>query len=68
MIIFYFKTKISLDAIEELPSISGPEVLGLHMNAEMGYFTKASRDIWNNLLKLQPQTGRLTNMISLALM
>lgn len=60
----YFKTKITLDAIEELPTISGPEVLGLHMNAEMGYFTKASRDIWNNLLKLQPQTGKSTNMIS----
>lgn len=64
----YFKIKIALDAIEELPSSSGPEVLGLHMNAEMGYFTKAARNIWDNLLKLQPQTGKLTNMISLASM
>jgi dynein heavy chain len=58
----YFKIEITIDAIEELPSTSGPEVLGLHMNAEMGYFTKASRDIWNNLLKLQPQTGKSTNI------
>lgn len=36
-----------------------PGVLGLHANAEMGYFTKASKDLWNNLLKIQPQTGNI---------
>lgn len=60
MILFSaYKLKIILDSIEELPLINIPGVLGLHSNAEMGYFTKASRDIWNNLLKLQPQTGKL---------
>ncbi|XP_050426983.1 dynein axonemal heavy chain 10-like [Adelges cooleyi] len=44
-------------SIEELPLINVPGVFGLHPNAEMGYFTKASRDIWSNLLELQPQTG-----------
>lgn len=50
-----------LDSIEELPIICGPEVLGLHFNAEMGYFTKASKNMWDNLLRLQPQTGKSTN-------
>lgn len=57
--------KCLLDTIEEeLPLINIPGVLGLHPNAEMGYFTKASRDIWNNLLKLQPKTGMSTNFIN----
>lgn len=51
------KLKFYLDAIEDLPLINVPGVLGLHSNAEMGYFTKASKDIWYNLLKIQPQTG-----------
>eukprot|EP00102_Acyrthosiphon_pisum_P015188 XP_008185630.2 PREDICTED: dynein heavy chain 10, axonemal [Acyrthosiphon pisum] len=45
-----------LNSIEELPNINGPEVLGLHFNAEIGYFTKASKNMWDNLLRLQPQT------------
>jgi len=49
---------IILDAIEELPLINVPGVIGLHPNAEMGYFTKASKDIWNNLLKFQPLIGK----------
>lgn len=35
-----------------------PGVLGLHSNAEVGYFTKAAKEIWYNLIKLQPQTGK----------
>ncbi|XP_050527907.1 dynein axonemal heavy chain 10 [Daktulosphaira vitifoliae] len=46
-----------LNAIDELPLTNVPGVFGLHPNAEMGYFTRASRDIWSNLLELQPQTG-----------
>lgn len=53
----YITTILLLDSIDELPIISGPEVLGLHFNAEMGYFTKASKNMWDNLLRLQPQTG-----------
>lgn len=51
--------KTNLDTIEKLPLMNVPGVLGLHPNAEIGYFTKASKDIWNNLLKLQPQIGRM---------
>lgn len=43
--------------IEELPLVNSPEVFGLHPNAEIGYFTQATRDMWRNLIELQPQTG-----------
>lgn len=46
-----------IGAIDELPIVCGPEVLGLHFNAEMGYFTKVSKNMWDNLLRLQPQAG-----------
>lgn len=44
-----------------MPLINIPGVLGLHPNAEMGYFTKASKDIWNNIMKLQPKAGKSIN-------
>jgi dynein heavy chain len=43
--------------IEDLPLVNTPEVFGLHPNAEIGYFTQATRDIWSHLIQLQPQTG-----------
>ncbi|NXF29028.1 DYH10 protein, partial [Nyctibius bracteatus] len=46
-----------VEAIEFLPLSNTPEVLGLHANAEIGYYTQAVRDIWSHLLELQPQTG-----------
>ncbi|KAF0291565.1 Dynein heavy chain 10, axonemal [Amphibalanus amphitrite] len=36
-------------SIEELPLASGPEVLGLHPNAEIGYYTFSVRDMWLHL-------------------
>lgn len=45
------------EAIESLPLANTPEVLGLHANAEIGYYTQAVRDTWSHLLELQPQTG-----------
>ncbi|XP_063271579.1 dynein axonemal heavy chain 10 [Prinia subflava] len=46
-----------VEAIEALPLSNSPEVLGLHANAEIGYYTHAMRDMWGHLLELQPQTG-----------
>ncbi|XP_068013204.1 dynein axonemal heavy chain 10, partial [Melanerpes formicivorus] len=46
-----------VDAIEALPLANTPEVLGLHANAEIGYYTQAVHSMWSHLLDLQPQTG-----------
>lgn len=51
------KRKDYMKFIEELPLVNSPEVFGLHPNAEIGYFTQATKDIWSNLTQLQPQTG-----------
>ncbi|KAF3425259.1 hypothetical protein E2986_13407 [Frieseomelitta varia] len=42
--------------IEGLPLVNTPEVFGLHPNAEIGYFTQAAKEMWSNLIELQPQT------------
>ncbi|XP_023246742.1 uncharacterized protein LOC106643525 [Copidosoma floridanum] len=49
-----------LEFIESLPLVNTPEVFGLHPNAEIGYFTQATKDMWAHLIDLQPQTGRFT--------
>jgi dynein heavy chain len=46
-----------VQAIEELPLANTPEVFGLHPNAEINYYTQAARDMWSQLVELQPQTG-----------
>lgn len=43
--------------VDRLPLENGPNVFGLHANAEIGYYTKAVRDMWGHLVELQPQTG-----------
>ncbi|XP_012151823.2 dynein heavy chain at 89D [Megachile rotundata] len=45
-----------LKFIKELPLVNTPEVFGLHPNAEIGYFTQAVKEMWSNLIELQPQT------------
>ena len=45
------------DYIETLPLSNTPEVFGLHSNAEIGYYTQAAREMWMNLIELQPQSG-----------
>lgn len=47
-------------AINELTSVNMPGVFGLHANAEIGYYTKAARDMWLHLIELQPHTGNYT--------
>uniref|UniRef100_T1JML4 Dynein-1, subspecies f n=1 Tax=Strigamia maritima TaxID=126957 RepID=T1JML4_STRMM len=46
-----------IDFIEKFPMDNTPEVFGLHPNAEIGYYTAATRMIWVHLMDLQPQTG-----------
>ena len=46
-----------MDSIEVLPLANTPEVFGLHSNAEIGYFTRAAKDMWSQLIELQPQSG-----------
>eukprot|EP00069_Balaena_mysticetus_P013367 bmy_01484T0 len=53
-----------VEAIEALPLANTPEVFGLHLNAETGYYTQAARDMWSHLLELQPQTGESSTGIS----
>jgi dynein heavy chain len=44
-------------AINEMPNTYSPEIIGLHSNAEIDYFTQASKRIWEDMLKLQSSTG-----------
>lgn len=52
------------EEIERLPLVNGPDVFGLHPNAEIGYFTRAAKDLWSQLVELQPQTGETGTGIS----
>ena len=53
-----------LEAIDGLPLANTPEVFGLHANAEIGYFTTAAKEMWAQLVELQPQTGETGGGIS----
>jgi hypothetical protein len=41
--------------VEALPLTNSPAVFGLHPNAEIGYYSAATRDMWRDLLSLQPR-------------
>ncbi|DBA95316.1 TPA: Dynein heavy chain cytoplasmic [Trebouxia sp. C0006] len=44
-------------AIEALPLVQTPEVFGLHANADISYYTSATKALWRNLVDLQPRVG-----------
>jgi dynein heavy chain len=44
--------------------VSGPSVFGLHPNAEIGYLTIASKELWVNLISLQPRSASVGGGIS----
>ncbi|TGZ60763.1 hypothetical protein CRM22_008363 [Opisthorchis felineus] len=46
-----------VEYIHTLPLANTPEVFGLHANAEIGYHTRAAKQLWNSLIELQPQTA-----------
>ncbi|KAG2470484.1 DYH10 protein, partial [Polypterus senegalus] len=60
----YGPKDVYIDEIESLPLANTPQVLGLHPNAEIGYYTQAAKDMWNHLIELQPQTGESGTGIS----
>ncbi|KAJ3349859.1 Dynein heavy chain 10, axonemal [Entophlyctis luteolus] len=43
--------------IETLPLTNAPDVFGLHPDAEIGYLTSAVKDMWGQLISLQPRTA-----------
>ena len=43
--------------IESLPLTNSPAVFGLHSNAEIGYYSNAVKEMWLNLISLQPRTA-----------
>ena len=50
--------------IEELPNNSSPEVFGLHYNAQIGYSTNAAKEMWRELIDLQPRTATAATGVS----
>nr|KAJ3423035.1 Dynein heavy chain 10, axonemal [Polyrhizophydium stewartii] len=43
--------------IDGLPLTNAPDVFGLHPDAEIGYLTSAVKDMWSQLVSLQPRTS-----------
>ena len=46
-----------LNTMSEIPRKNSPEVFGLHANAEIGYFTSSTKDIWVNCILMQTNEG-----------
>ncbi|KAI9351727.1 dynein heavy chain, N-terminal region 1-domain-containing protein [Zopfochytrium polystomum] len=44
-------------SIEALPLANAPDVFGLHPDAELGYLTSSAKDMWSQLISLQPRTS-----------
>jgi dynein heavy chain len=53
-----------LEHVDKLPLVNSPEVFGLHSNAEIGYLTNSVREIWTQLISMQPRTGASAKGIS----
>eukprot|EP00798_Chlamydomonas_sp_ICE-L_P031818 gene31818-7022_t len=51
-------------AIDSLPMLQSPEIFGLHANADISYYTNATKDIWRDLVDLQPRTGVVSGGVS----
>jgi len=46
-----------MDAIEQIPLFTSPNVFGLHANAEIIYFTNFARELWGSVLSMQTSDG-----------
>lgn len=53
-----------LTYIDGLPLTNAPDVFGLHPDAEVGYLTNAVKEMWAQLVSLQPRTADGTGGIS----
>ncbi|KAF5830619.1 hypothetical protein DUNSADRAFT_14266 [Dunaliella salina] len=49
--------ELYVQAIDSLPLVQTPEIFGLHSNADISYYTNATKAIWADLMDLQPRTG-----------
>ena len=51
--------EVYIKAIEAMPGVEAqtPQVFGLHPNAEITYYTNASKALWKDLLDLQPRVA-----------
>ena len=45
------------NAVEKLPLVNSPAVFGLHPNAEIQFFVAAIKNMWTDLINLQPRTS-----------
>ncbi|MCO5597847.1 hypothetical protein L7F22_051931 [Adiantum nelumboides] len=43
--------------IDSLPLVQTPEVFGLHANADISYYTTTTKNLWKDLVDLQPRGG-----------
>ena len=41
------------DTISSLPLVQTPEAFGLHGNADIAYYTNATKELWRNLIDLR---------------
>ena len=46
-----------LAAIEALPLVQTPDVFGLHANADISYYTNATKQMWRDLVRLWEPSG-----------
>uniref|UniRef100_A0A061RTL5 Dynein heavy chain 1, cytosolic n=1 Tax=Tetraselmis sp. GSL018 TaxID=582737 RepID=A0A061RTL5_9CHLO len=55
---------VYIEEIEKLPLVQSPEVFGLHANADISYYTNATKQIWRDLVDLQPRTSSSSSGIT----
>jgi dynein heavy chain len=53
-----------LNYIEGLPLKNAPDVFGLHPDAEIGYLTGAVKDMWSQLIAIQPRAVEVSGDVS----
>jgi dynein heavy chain len=47
----------TLEFIEKIPLFTPPNVFGLHSNAEISYYTNATKGLWAGMLAMQTSEG-----------
>ena len=51
-----------LEFVDSLPSIDLPQVFGLHLNADLTFFTKKAQYIIDTIVNLEPYRNLLTSL------
>ena len=51
--------EVYVEAINSLPLVQTPEIFGLHSNADISYYTNATKAISADLMDLQPRSGSI---------